>query len=143
MAQRKQIAQAKERKQELAAQLANSRHSISQSREALKGQLQLKKQLRKFVVSKPKAIFAGSVVAGLILTLLLKRPRKSKKSAPKTTSQILLGWGLALAKPAAKAWLVTRAKKIATERVSTLTPLKENPPFSNVSAEIEDETIDW
>ena len=51
MAQRKQIAQAKERKQELAAQLANSRHSISQSREALKGQLQLKKQLRKFVVS--------------------------------------------------------------------------------------------
>lgn len=141
MAQRKQIAQAQARKQELAAQLADARQSISHGRVALKGQLQIKKQLRRFVISKPKAIFAGSVVAGLVLTLLLKRPRKSNKSSSKTTSQMLIGWGLALAKPAAKAWLVTRAKKIAAERVTSLTSLEKKQPFSHTPAEIEEKTL--
>ncbi|MCP5538100.1 MAG: hypothetical protein H7A51_17945 [Akkermansiaceae bacterium] len=118
MAQAKQVA--KNRKQELAAQLADARQALSHGRVALKSQLQVKKQLRRFVVGKPKAIFAGSVVAGLVLTLLLKRPGKSKKQAARTTRQMLLGWGLSLAKPAAKAWLVTRAKKLAAERISQL-----------------------
>ena len=57
------------------------------------------------------------VVLALFATLLLRRPRKSAKPS-KTSRQMLLGWLLALLKPAAKAWLVTRAKKIAAEQVS-------------------------
>ena len=115
MASKKQVSL---RKKELIAQLATNRQSISRGREVLKEKLQVKKQLRKFIVKKPKAIFAGSLVAGLAATILLRRPRKVKKSS-KTTQQILLGWGLSLIKPALKAWILTRVKKIATERITT------------------------
>lgn len=137
MAQRKQIAQ--ERKEELTKQLAEARQSISHGRKALKSQLQLKKQLRRFVISKPKALFAGSVATGLVLTLLLKRPRSPRKAAPKTTRQILLGWGFSLVKPAAKAWLITRAKKIAAERIN---PLKSARPTKQASNENEETMLD-
>ena len=115
MAQKKQVAL---RKAELTAQLADSRQAISRGREALKRKLQVKKQWRKLLTGKPRAVFAGSIGAGLLATLLLRRPRKSVK-APKTSRQMLLGWLLALAKPAAKAWLVTRAKQLASERVAS------------------------
>jgi len=114
MASKKQV---NLRKKEIIAQLATNRQSISRGREVLKEKLQVKKQLRKFIVNKPKAIFAGSVMAGLAATLLLRGSRKTKKPK-KTTQQMLLGWGLALIKPALKAWLVTRAKKIAAERIT-------------------------
>jgi hypothetical protein len=114
MAQKKQVAL---RKEELTAQLADSRQAISQGREAIKGKLKIKKQLRQLITRKPKALFAGSIVTGLFATLLLKRPRKSAIPS-KTSRQMLLGWLLALLKPAVKAWLVTRAKKIAAEQVS-------------------------
>lgn len=120
MAEGKQITDPKTRKQELIAQLAESRQTISHGREVLKEQLQVKKQVRRFVSRKPKAVFAGSVAAGLILTVLLKRPRKSKKSSTRTAGTVLLGWGLSLVKPAAKAWLVTRAKKLAADRIAQL-----------------------
>lgn len=115
MAQKKQVAL---RKAELTAQLADSRQAISRGRGALKRKLQVKKQWRKLLTGKPRAVFAGSIGAGLLATLLLRRPRKSVK-APKTSRQILLGWLLALIKPAAKAWLVTRAKQLASERVAS------------------------
>ena len=110
------------RKQELTAQLAQARHSISRGKQELTGQLKIKNMLGRLFSSKPKAIFGSSVVGGLALTLLLKkRPKKSKKTAaPKTTKQILLTWLLSLLKPAAKAWLVARAKKLAAERISSL-----------------------
>lgn len=110
------------RKQELTAQLTQARQSMSRGKQELTRRLKIKNMLGRLVSSKPKAIFGSSVVGGLVLTLLLKkRPKKSKKSAAqKTTKQILLAWVLSLLKPAAKAWLVARAKKLAMERVSSL-----------------------
>ncbi|MBT8037506.1 MAG: hypothetical protein KJO21_08170 [Verrucomicrobiae bacterium] len=114
MAQKKQVAL---RKQELTAELANSRQAISKGRKAIKGQLQVKKQLRQWITRKPKAVFASSIGAGLLATLLLKRPRKAAKPSKKP-SHMLLGWILALLKPAIKTWLVTRVKTLATEQVA-------------------------
>lgn len=118
MAQKKQVAL---RKKELVAQLAKSRKSITRAREeiraGLKQKLQIKNQLKRLITRKPKALFAGSVLAGLTATLLLRRPRKSPKKPPLTPRQMLLAWLLSLLKPAAKAWLVSRAKKLAADQI--------------------------
>lgn len=121
MASKKQVARDKARKQELTAQLAAARQSISQGRQELVEKFKVKSLLGRLVAGKPKTLFAGSTLAGLVLTLLIKRPRKAKKgSGLRTTRQILLSWFLSLLKPAAKAWLVARAKKLASERISQL-----------------------
>ena len=122
MAQSKQVAQINARKQELTIQLAQARQSMSLGKQELAGRLKFKNMLTRLVSRKPKAIFGSSVVGGLLLTLMLKRrPHKSKKTASsKTTPQILLTWLLSLLKPVAEAWLVTRAKKLASERVIPL-----------------------
>ena len=111
MANKKQIAQ---RKQELVAQLADNRQSITRGREALKQKLQVKPLLHKLFTRKPKSLFAGSAVAGLAAALFLRRPRKAKK-VTQSKNLILLGWLLSIMKPAAKAWLVARAKEAATQ----------------------------
>jgi len=115
MANKKQIAQ---RKQELVAQLSDSRQAITRGREALqkslKQKLQVKSLLHKLFTRKPKSLFAGSAVAGLATALFLRRPRKIKK-VPQSRNLILLGWILSIMKPAAKAWLITRAKEAATQ----------------------------
>lgn len=111
MANKKQIAQ---RKQELVAQLSHKRQSITRGREELKQKLQVKPLLHKLFTRKPKSLFAGSAVAGLAVALFLRRPRKAKK-APQSRNLILLGWLLSIMKPAAKAWLVARAKEAATQ----------------------------
>jgi hypothetical protein len=122
MANKKQIAQ---RKQELVAQLAGNRRSISRSREAIKQKLQPKQLFSQLIFGKPKTLFAGSAVAGLGAALFLRRPRKVKK-APQSISLLLLGWVLALLKPAAKAWIVARAKEAVSQpkgaRASALPP---------------------
>jgi hypothetical protein len=114
MANKKQIAQ---RKQELVAQLSDSRQAITRGREtlqkSLKQKLQVKPLLHKLFTRKPKSLFAGSAVVGLATALFLRRPRKIKK-VPQSRNLILLGWILSIMKPAAKAWLVTRAKEAAT-----------------------------
>jgi hypothetical protein len=115
MANKKQIAQ---RKQELVAQLSDSRQAITRGREtlqkSLKQKLQVKPLLHKLFTRKPKSLFAGSAVVGLATALFLRRPRKIKK-VPQSRNLILLGWILSIMKPAAKAWLITRAKEAATQ----------------------------
>ena len=119
MARKKQITEAAARKQELVAQLASNRQSISQSKQAFTSKLKPKNLVRTIFTRKPKAIFAGSVLASLMTTLLIKRPKKSQKvAAPKTSKQILLTWGLSLMKPLAKAWLINLAKQLAAERMN-------------------------
>jgi len=118
MANKKQIAQ---RKQELVAQLSDSRHAITRGREALKQKLQVKPLLHKLFTRKPKSLFAGSAVAGLATALFLRRPRKVKK-APQSRNLILLGWILSIMKPAAKAWLIARAKEAATQPAVVQSP---------------------
>ncbi len=115
MASKKQIAQ---RKKELTARLADTRRSITREREVLREKLRVKTQVRNFLVKKPKTLFAGSLIVGLLATLLLRRPRHPRR-ASKTTAQMLFSWILALLKPAAKAWFITRAKKIASTQIAT------------------------
>lgn len=122
MARKKQIIEADVRKRELVTQLASNRQSISQTKQALTSKLKPKNLLRTIFTRKPKTIFAGSVLASLMTTLLIKRPKKSKKAAPaKTSKQILLNWGLSLIKPVAKVWLINLAKQLAAERISRST----------------------
>ncbi len=129
MARKKQITEAAARKQELVAQLASNRQSISQSKQAFTSKLKPKNLVRTIFTRKPKAIFAGSVLASLMTTLLIKRPKKSQKvAAPKTSKQILLTWGLSLMKPLAKAWLLNLAKQLAAQRMNRS---MGNPPSNN------------
>ncbi|MDG1358545.1 MAG: hypothetical protein P8P36_10160 [Akkermansiaceae bacterium] len=129
MARKKQITEAAARKQELVAQLASNRQSISQSKQAFTSKLKPKNLVRTIFTRKPKAIFAGSVLASLMTTLLIKRPKKSQKvAAPKTSKQILLTWGLSLMKPLAKAWLINLAKQLAAQRMNRS---MGNPPSNN------------
>ena len=122
MACKKQIIEADLRKRELVTQLASNRQSISQNKQALTSKLKPKNLLRTIFTRKPKTIFAGSVLASLMTTLLIKRPKKSKKAAPaKTSKQILLNWGLSLIKPVAKVWLINLAKQLAADRISRST----------------------
>ena len=122
MARKKQIIEADVRKRELVTQLASNRQSISQNKQALTSKLKPKNILRTIFTRKPKTIFAGSVLASLMTTLLIKRPKKSKKAAPaKTSKQILLNWGLSLIKPVAKVWLINLAKQLAADRISRST----------------------
>jgi len=124
MAHKEQIAR---RKQELVAQLATNRCAITRSRDALQERLQKKLQIKvqakqllaKLISKKPKSLFAGSAVAGLATALILRRPRKEKaKKSPQSTRVLMLGWLLALIKPAAKAWIITRAKEHAATQAA-------------------------
>lgn len=122
MARKKQIIEANVRKRELVTQLASNRQSISQSKQVLTNKLKPKNLFRTIFTRKPKTIFAGSVLASLMTTLLIKRPKKPRKVAPaKTSKQILLNWGLSLIKPVAKVWLINLAKQLAADRISRST----------------------
>ena len=103
-----------QRKQELANQLAKTRESITQSRKELKEKLQIKPLMSKLIWGKPTSLFAGSAIAGLGAAIFLRRPRKVKKTHT-STKLILFSWVLSLMKPAAKAWLVERAKSAAAQ----------------------------
>ena len=116
MGKKQQIAK---RKQELTAELAKNRVLISVGGKELKRKLNVKRQLAGLLKRKPKMLFAGSLGAGLLATVLLRRPKKASKAKPTTKGTMLLGWALALLKPAAKAWLVNRAKLLAIKQIES------------------------
>ncbi len=137
MANKKQITQ---RKQELVLQLAKSRESISQTQQevqqSIKEKLQFKAQAKRMVSNafsrftkrKPKStkMIAGSALLGLAAALFVRRPKRSSKNqsvqpviyqsqVPKSTRVVILGWLLTLIKPAAKSWILTHVKELATQ----------------------------
>ena len=116
MGKKQQIAK---RKQELTATLAKNRVIIDVGRKQLKQKLSVKRQLRKLITRKPKALFTTCLGAGLVATLLIKSPRKAAKAKTKDKSSILLSWLLTLLKPAIKAWLVNRAKILAVKQMES------------------------
>ncbi|HCC21114.1 MAG TPA: hypothetical protein DEP88_07700 [Verrucomicrobiales bacterium] len=116
MGKKEQIAK---RKQELTAKLSENRVLINTGRNNVKQMLSVKKQLRNLVLRKPKAIFFGSVGAGLLATLALKRPKKTHKKKSSTITMVLLRWVLSLMQPAAKTWLINRAKIILAQQLET------------------------
>ena len=116
MGKKEQIAK---RKQELTAKLSENRVLINTGRNNVKQMLSVKKQLRNLVLRKPKAIFFGSVGAGLLATLAFKRPKKTHKKKSSTITMVLLRWVLSLMQPAAKTWLINRAKIILAQQLET------------------------
>ena len=99
------------RKQELIVALSRSRESLGATRLELR---QVKKRLnpvlrlRDAVRNHPLPAFGLAAGGALILTLVLRRRRVAQK--PSSTKRLVLRWILSLAKPAARAWLLTKAK---------------------------------
>ncbi len=127
MARKKQVAL---RKQELISQMAHSRETITLGRAAVKDKLNVKKQVTSLVRRKPKAVFAGSAVAGLLGTMILRRPRKRREKVKKPRSNFLLGLLMLLIKPAAKKWLTKSLKSYAISKLSNLAH-RQQPPLRN------------
>jgi hypothetical protein len=101
----------RERKQELIVALSRSRESLGATRREfrqVKKRLNPALRLRDAVRNHPLPIFGIAAGGALILTLVLRRPRAAKK--PSSTKRLLLRWALSLAKPTARAWLLTKAK---------------------------------
>jgi len=121
MAQKKQIAL---RKQEIIAQLAESREAIDHGRTAIKEKLNVKNQVSSLLKRKPKAVFAGSAVAGLAATLLLRSKRKKKVKAKKPLNALLLGWTIKALKPSVKKWLTKSVKTYLIGKVSSVSRRK-------------------
>lgn len=113
--------------------MAKSRKSITQGRGMLKDKLNVKKQVFALVRRKPKALFAGSAVAGLATTLLLRRPRKSRKKERKTLSQMLFSWIFLLLKPTAKKWIQKSLKTYAIGQLNNFTQKRQNAPMETSS----------
>ena len=98
----------RERKEQLIATLGASRASLRIDRSRIKRQLNPLVRVRSAVRSKPIPVFATTAGVALLLTLLMRR-RKQERS-PFSPRRMLLGWILALAKPAARLWLANWAK---------------------------------
>ena len=141
MAPKKQITEVAARKSELVAQLASNRQSIAESRKALTTKLKPKNLVRSVLSRKPKALFTGSVLVSLVTTMLIRRPKKSKKvAATKSSKQILLTWSLSLIKPVAKMWLINLAKQLAAEKMSRSSG---NLPSGEAGVAREQALLDW
>lgn len=101
----------RERKQQLSASLSRSRNLLRTSRRQLRHvpqRLNPVLRLRAAVREHPLPAFGMAAGGALALTLLLRRPRETKKAS--STKRLLLRWALSLAKPAAQSWLLTKAK---------------------------------
>ena len=101
----------RERKQELIVALSRSRESLGTTRlefQQVKKRLNPVLRLRDAVRNHPLPAFGIAAGSALILTLVLRRPRSEKK--PSSTKRFLLRWAFSLAKPAARAWLLAKAK---------------------------------
>ncbi len=98
----------RERKEQLIATLAVSRASLRIDRSQIKRQINPLVRIRSAVRNKPIPVFATTAGVALLLSLLLRRRKQEPK--PFSAKRMLLGWVLALAKPAARFWLANWAK---------------------------------
>ena len=119
------------RKQELVTGLAKNRVLITAGKIQLKEKLSVKRQISRVIKRRPKVLFAGSLAVGLVATLLLTRKKAPAKPKASTKGTVLIGWTLSLLKPTAKAWLISRAKAIAANKLAARQPLtrvRNDPP---------------
>ena len=107
-----------QRKRELTTTLAHNRVVIGAETRKLKQKFNIKGFAKKLITRKPKALFIGSLSAGLLTTLLIRRPKKIVKSKPATKSTLIFSWILALIKPVAKSWLTNKVKVLAAQKMA-------------------------
>ena len=98
-----------ERKRQLALSLDSSRQALTTSGQDLKRRLSPVHAVNSYFRRHPMQVFGATAAGVALLTYLLRRPPREKKPR-KSLSRRLLGWGIALAKPAVKAWVLNYAK---------------------------------
>jgi hypothetical protein len=90
---------------------AQARAVLSQQIGIFRHRVNLPARLRESVSANPYAWFGGSLVAGLLTTLLFRRKSPCQKSPPrKSWLSWLLATAITSAKPFLKAWLVGELK---------------------------------
>ena len=96
----------------LTARIAASRVAVAGELANLRRQLDVPARVKESVLSKPLAWLGGSLGAGFVASILLKRRRrhrasrveKAEKSAKKAWWSVLLGGAFTLARPALQNW---------------------------------------
>jgi hypothetical protein len=90
----------------LIARIAASRGAVAHDIAHLRRRLDVPSRIKESVLSKPLAWLGGSLGAGFVTSLLLKRRRPPKTEAvvKKSLWAVLLGGAFTLARPALQSW---------------------------------------
>lgn len=94
----------------LSARIAASRVAVAGELATLRRRLDVPARVKESVLSKPLAWLGGSLGAGLLASIALKRRRRSsrvekaEKAAKKAWWSVLLGGAFTLARPALQNW---------------------------------------
>ena len=102
------MASSKERDLEtLIARIAASRGAVARDIAPLRRRLDVPSRVKESILSKPLAWRGGSLGAGLLTSLILKRrrrPAKTEAVVKKSLWTVLLGGAFTLARPALQSW---------------------------------------
>ncbi len=102
------MASSKERDLEiLIARIAASRGAVARDIAHLRRRLDVPSRVKESILSKPLAWLGGSLGAGLLTSLILKRrrrPAKTEAVVKKSLWTVLLGGAFTLARPALQSW---------------------------------------
>jgi hypothetical protein len=90
----------------LSARLAASRASLGSDLAVIRRRLDVPARVKDSILSKPLLWFGGSLGAGLLASMLLRRPRPQARESKPSRSlwKIALGGAFALARPALQSW---------------------------------------
>lgn len=95
----------------LIARIAASRGSLGTELAVLRRRWDVPARVKDSILSKPLAWFGGSLGAGFIASLLLKRPKARGEKKRRTWWSLALGGAFTLARPALQSWALREAKK--------------------------------
>ena len=102
------MASSKERDLEiLIARIAASRGAVARDIAHLRRRLDVPSRVKESILSKPLAWLGGSLGAGLLTSLILKRrrrPAKTEAVVKKSLWTVLVGGAFTLARPALQSW---------------------------------------
>jgi hypothetical protein len=91
----------------LIARIAASRGAVARDIAHLRRQLDVPTRVKESILSKPLAWLGGSLGAGLLTSVILKRrrrPAKTEAVVKKSLWTVVLGGAFALARPALQSW---------------------------------------
>jgi hypothetical protein len=93
----------------LIARIAASRAAVASDIAHMRHRLDWRSRVKESILSKPLAWLGGSLGAGFLTSMILKRrrrPAKAEEVAKKSLWTVLLGGAFALARPALQSWAV-------------------------------------